>query len=109
MLPTEKRIIADRLLAWLKENELDAWSRAFDMLKKASFALNWEVYDLWKGYDVLLIMGRVERLSSHKSAARVIDWRPLSEPASAKTITPEIIEGLKCVKGSVDALLRLVK
>lgn len=102
MTPADKRALADRLLTWLKAQGPQSWTRTYEILVKAAVDLDTEIFQLWKAYDVLLVMGRVERTIPHKSAGRVLDTRPLSEPAA-----PSPTGGLMLVKIPADRMAAL--
>lgn len=85
--PTKRRESADKLLDWLKRYEIKEWSKTYGLLCSASDALNEEVYMLWKAFDLLLILGRIERISPNgKKGCRVISYAPLTKPVPSDAV-----------------------
>ncbi len=97
----EKRNAATRLLEWLKETGTTNWPNTYEMIQKASSALDEEIYTLWKAFDLLIVLGRLERNSpSGQKGARVEHWTPIEAPAPAHVVEckPEncpVLETLK--------------
>jgi len=87
LTPTQKRIIAERFLAWLENNNIKEWGNTYSILLEVSEALNIEVYNLWKAHDLLITLGRIERISPNgKKGCRVVDYTPLTKPIDASIL-----------------------
>ncbi len=87
LTPAQKRGIADKLLRWLKDNDTKSWANTYLILREASSALDEEVFNLWKAFDLLLILGRIERISPNgRKGARVISYAPLTKPVPSDAV-----------------------
>lgn len=81
--PIKKRQVADKLLKWLKDNDIKTWGKTYTVFLQASEELNEEIFDLWKAYELLRSMGRVElNCGNGKKGAYVVDYMPLAIPIS---------------------------
>lgn len=79
--PTQKRDIAQRFLLWLKESSNESCSNTYLLIREASEALNIEVYRLWKAFDLLIILGRLERNNPNgRTGFHVKDFTSLVKP-----------------------------
>ncbi len=85
--PFQKRQIADKFLAWLKKNDIKRWDKTYTLLLEASEALNEEVYNLWKAHDLLIILGKIERISPNgRKGCRVVSYAPLTKPVPSDAV-----------------------
>jgi hypothetical protein len=77
--PSQKKDIADRFLLWLKDNKITTCRSTYNTIKQCSEKINEQIYDLWRAFDLLKTMGRVELNSPNgKYGFYVIDYTPLS-------------------------------
>ena len=79
----ERRDLADKLLAWLKANNIKRWSNNHDTFSK--FAEEAEehiyLYDVWKAYELLRNTGRIGLNSANgRKGGYVISFVPISKP-----------------------------
>ncbi|KKL98739.1 hypothetical protein LCGC14_1821400 [marine sediment metagenome] len=85
--PFEKRAIAEKFLHWLSENSIKDWPNTYSLIVRAADALDEEVYNLWKAYDLLVILGRLERISPNgRKGCRVLCFTPLTKPVPSDAI-----------------------
>ncbi len=76
---SQKRQVADKMLAYLKEHNITTCHNSYEMLRKISIAIGEPVHELWKGYELLRTMARLELNSSNgKRGFHVLDYNPLS-------------------------------
>ncbi len=79
--PIKKRQVADKLLKWLKDNDIETWVKTYSVFVQASEELNEEIFNLWKAYELLRSMGRVVlNCGNGKKGAHVVDYTPLALP-----------------------------
>ncbi len=79
--PTKKREVADKLLRWLKTNNIETWVKTLPVFVQASEELGEEIFNLWKAYELLRSMGRVAlNCGNGKKGAHVVDYTPLALP-----------------------------
>lgn len=77
--PLQKKEIADKFLKWLKDNNITTCEKSYNTIKQCSESINKQIYDLWKAFDLLRIMGRIELNNPNgKYGFRIIDYTPLS-------------------------------
>jgi hypothetical protein len=80
--PTQKREIADKMLVWLREHGIQTCSNTHDVLSECAVGINEHLYDVWKGYDLLRILGRLElNIPTGRKGFKVLDYSPLFLPA----------------------------
>lgn len=85
---THQREIADRLLRWLKERGMDVWPRTSVMIHDSAQGLHEEVFQVWKGYDLLRAMGRIElNCANGRKGGQVVDFTPLSQGGDMHMMT----------------------
>ena len=76
--------LAGRLLTYFQDTKTAYWKNTYAVLRGAAEDLGEEVYNLWAAFDLLLILGRVERNSPNgREGARVVDWTPVELPLPA--------------------------
>lgn len=79
MTPLLRKEIAEKLLTWLKENKISNCNKTYEVLKQCAEEISEPLYDIWKGYDLLRIMGRIELNNPNgKHGFTVLDFTPLS-------------------------------
>jgi hypothetical protein len=79
----QRREIADKILAWLKEHEIGTCDKTYVCLRDCSESIGESLFDCWKGYDLLRIMGRVELNNPNgRRGFKVLSFSPLSLPIS---------------------------
>lgn len=77
--PLQRKDTAERLLVWLKENNITSCPKTYDILCQCSEAIDEPVFDLWKAYGLLRIMGRIElNCPNGKKGFRVLDYTSLA-------------------------------
>lgn len=82
--PAQKRQIADNFLFWLKDSNIKRWNNTFLLLTEAGEALNCEVYNLWKAHDLLITLGRIERISPNgRKGCRIVSYASLTKPVAS--------------------------
>ena len=87
LMPAKKREIADKFLLWLKRGDIKQWDKTYTLLLEASESLNEEVYNLWKAFDLLVILGRIERISPNgRKGCRVISFTLLTKPVRSDAV-----------------------
>lgn len=85
MKPTEKRVAADKLLAWLKGNNIKTTNDTHKTLSQCRLD-GYQMFDLWKGYEVLRIMGRVELNNPNgRKGFHVLSYKPLAKTLELKS------------------------
>lgn len=76
---SQRREIADRLLVYLKEHEITSCDNTYNLLHKISDELDQPLFMLWKGYELLRIMARIEMNSPNgRKGFHVLDYNPLA-------------------------------
>lgn len=79
MTPLKRKEIAEKFLAWLKVNDISNCKNTYDVIKRCSEEIDEQIYDLWKAYDLLRIMGRIELNNPNgRRGFSVLDYTPLS-------------------------------
>ena len=79
MTPLRRKEIAEKFLSWLKEADISKCTRTYDVIKQCSEEIDEPIYEIWKGYDLLRIMGRIELNNPNgRRGFRVLDFTPLS-------------------------------
>ena len=87
LTPVEKRELADKFLNWLVRMDYRSWDKTYTILLEASEALNEEVYNLWKAVDLLITLGRIERISPNgRQGCRVVSIIPLTLPVPSEAV-----------------------
>lgn len=77
--PLQRKELAEKLLAWLKEKGIDNCANAHDTLQQCGENIDKPLYDMWKAYELLRIMGRIELKNPNgRRGFRVLDFTPLS-------------------------------
>ena len=77
--PIQRKDIADKLLSWLKANNISNCPKTYDILRQCSEEIDENLYDLWRAFDLLIILGRIERNNPNgKYGFTVLDYSPLS-------------------------------
>ncbi len=77
--PLQRKEIAERLLAWLKDKGIDNCANTHDTLQQCGKDIDEPLYDMWKAYELLRIMGRIElNKPNGRRGFRVLDFTPLS-------------------------------
>lgn len=85
--PFQKRQVAEKFLAWLKKNNTKSWDSTYLILIEASEAINEAVYDLWKAHDLLITLGKIERISPNgRKGCRVANYAPLTKPIPSEAL-----------------------
>ena len=85
--PTRKRQVADKLLNWLKDKEIQTWAKTHTVFLQASEELDEEIFNLWKAYELLRSMGRVAlNCGNGMKGANVLDYTPLVIPISEEAV-----------------------
>lgn len=64
MKMNQKREVADKMLIWLIDNNQCTWNSSYDLPSRASNDLNEPIYNLWKSYQLLRKLGRIELITS---------------------------------------------
>lgn len=79
----QKREIADKMLVWLKEHEITTCANTYEVLTKCAEAINEPLFNVWKGYELLRILGRIELNNPNgRQGFKVLSYTPLSLPAN---------------------------
>ncbi len=79
MTPLRRKEIADKFLTWLKENNISTCDKSYDVIKKCSNEIDEPTYEIWKAYDLLRILGRIELNNPNgRHGFNVLDFSPLS-------------------------------
>lgn len=74
-----RRDIADKVLAYLKDNRITSCGNTHDLLTEISEAIDKPLYDLWKAYELLRIMARIEMNNPNgRKGFHVLDYNPLA-------------------------------
>ncbi len=55
----EKRKLADELLLWLKEQDLQNWTDNSGMIRQFAGEHSCQVYEVWKAFELLRFCGRI--------------------------------------------------
>ncbi len=77
--PLQRKEIADKFLAWLKEKNITTCDKSYTVIEQCSNDLNEQIFELWRGYELLRTMGRIElNCPNGKKGFHVIDYTPLS-------------------------------
>ncbi len=87
LTPARKREIADNFLTYLKDNGIKQWGKTYMLLLELSEILKEEVYDLWKAFDLLVILGRIERINPNgRQGCRVVSYTALTKPVPSDAV-----------------------
>jgi len=74
-----RRDIADKMLAYLKENDIKSCDNTHTLLTTISEAIDKPLFDLWKAYELLRIMARIEMNNPNgRRGFHVLDYNPLA-------------------------------
>lgn len=77
--PLQRKELAEKLLAWLKDKGIDDCAKTYDTLRQCGEEIDEPLYDMWKAYELLRIMGRIELKNPNgRRGFRVLDFTPLS-------------------------------
>ena len=77
--PLQRKEIAEKLLAWLKGKNITNCESSYKVIRQCSEEIHEQIYDLWKAYELLRIMGRLELNNPNgKRGFHVIDFTPLA-------------------------------
>jgi hypothetical protein len=75
----QRKELADKFLSWLKDKNISRCDRTYDVIKQCSKEIDEPIYDIWKAYDLLKIMGRITlNRADGKAGFTVLDFTPLS-------------------------------
>lgn len=81
--PTQKREVADKILAWLKEHDITTCDNSYKLLSQCSEDIHEPLFNCWKGYELLRILSRIELNSPNgRKGFTVLDSTPLFLPIS---------------------------
>lgn len=79
----QRRDIADKMLLWLKDNGIDNCTNTHETLTQCADGIDEPLFNVWKGYELLRILGRLEPNSPNgRKGFKVVDYNPLSLPAT---------------------------
>ena len=74
-----RRRVGDKVLVYLKEHKIATCGNSYKMLRDVSNAINEPLYVVWKSYELLRIMARLELNSPNgRRGFRVLDYTPLA-------------------------------
>jgi len=74
----QRRATADKMLAYLKEHNISTCHYTYGMLCKISEATGEQLPDLWKAYNLLRTLARLELNSPNgKKGFHVLDYTPI--------------------------------
>jgi len=74
-----RRDIADKMLVYLKEHSISSCDNTYKLLTVISDAIDEPLFMLWKGYELLRIMARIEMNSPNgKKGFHVLDYNSLT-------------------------------
>ena len=74
-----RREIADKMLAYLKEHDIKSCDNTHDLVTKIAEAIDKPLFNLWKGYELLRIMARIEMNNPNgRKGFHVLDYNPLA-------------------------------
>ncbi len=77
--PLQRKELAEKLLMWLKDKGIDDCAKTYDTLRQCGEEIDEPLYDMWKAYELLRIMGRIELKNPNgRRGFRVLDFTPLS-------------------------------
>ena len=77
--PLQRKELAERLLVWLKDKGIDDCSNTHSTLTQCGEEIDEPLFNLWKAYELLRIMGRIELNNPNgRKGFRVLDFTPLS-------------------------------
>ncbi|KKN62588.1 hypothetical protein LCGC14_0509990 [marine sediment metagenome] len=81
----QKRDIADKMLVWLKDSDFASWLDATNMIHQVAKAIDEEPYDVWKAYDILRSVRRIElRSPNGRKGGYVADFTPLAKTVEVR-------------------------
>ena len=91
-----RREIADKLLVYLKEHTVSSCDNTYELLKVVSEAIDEPLFVLWKGYELLRIMARIEMNSPNgRKGFHVLDYNPLAIALPDRPSVP-VCEARQC-------------
>ena len=74
-----RREVADKMLVYLKENEISSCDNTYNLLHKISEVIDEPLFMIWRGYELLRIMARIEmNCPNGKKGFRILDYNPLA-------------------------------
>jgi hypothetical protein len=115
----DKRKLADNLLSYLKITGRTSWPNTHDIMNEASKVLDAPISDIWKAYELLRILGRIELINPNgRQGMRLLDSTPLMLSGISIEIThydptPPLIDILQTLKDkypvSFDSAIKALK
>lgn len=76
---TYRREVADKILLYLKEHNISSCANSHAMLSEIAEAIDEPLFNLWKAYELLRIMARLELNSPNgKKGFHVLDYSPIT-------------------------------
>jgi hypothetical protein len=76
---SDRRVIADKVLVYLKKEHIGSCLDSSKMLDQISDAINEPKYNIWKAYELLRMMARIELNSPNgRKGFKVLDYTPLT-------------------------------
>lgn len=91
-----KRMIADKMLAYFKGHSVATCRQTYPMLCRVSEAIGEELPDVWKAYNLLREVARLELNSPNgKKGFRVLDYTSISLHVPDRPNLP-ICEACRC-------------
>lgn len=77
--PLQRKDLAEKLLKWLQENGVASCASTSNLLDRAAQELDEQKFHLWRAYELLRMMGRVELNNPNgRKGFRVLDYTPLA-------------------------------
>jgi hypothetical protein len=74
-----RREIADKMLVYLKDNDIKSCDDTHELVTKISEAIDEPLFNLWKAYELLRIMARIEMNNPNgRKGFHVLDYNPLA-------------------------------
>lgn len=98
-----KRELADKVLRFLADTHERSWPNTHNIMQRAADSIGVELFEVWKAYDLLRLLGRVELINPNgQRGLRLLDTTPLTMPG----ITVEHRDNAVVVTGIIHDLYK---
>ncbi len=76
---SHRREIADKMLVYLKKNNIKSCTKSYEVLEAIAESIDEPLFDVWKGYELLRIMARIELNNPNgRKGFRVLAYNPIA-------------------------------
>jgi len=77
--PLQRKNVAEKFLVWLQDKNISTCPKTYDVIRQASGDIDEEIFHIWRAFELLRIMGRLELHSPNgRKGFKVLDYTPLA-------------------------------